>query len=264
MTIDPVKTGRQHAIFGEGVKQAAQRGDVSDQAGKDQRQQRKHQRRHAEGSQVMPRRVERRKRFDPFQVPQVPDVGQPGIVFGRIRGHGEQHHADVQERGRQDHDHQDAENFCSPEGKLLHAVGNAFKADERPRGDAGDLDDLRRRAAVRQKSRRQGRIAAKQSTDEADQDPQRKQHRHADHAAGNDPFKTRAEEGKQQHTRNGEQGFSKINVVAENGIELSKLEDPAQKIPGEQRQRPLYWFLSIQFPNQNQEKVFFLPKGGDQ
>ena len=124
------------------VQQPAQCHQVADQAGQDDSEQRQHQDHQSGIAQVMARRVESRNGLNAFQVSHVPDVIQPGGIFRRIGGNGQQGYKQVQHRRQDNRGDQDPADLFHRESVLFREMGDVLKADKGPRGNGRDADNL--------------------------------------------------------------------------------------------------------------------------
>ena len=123
---------RQDVVPTQREEQTAQGKGVSDEAGDDQTQQRQHQGPDAEAAEVAVRGIEGRQRLKALEVVQVPDVGEPAVVALGIGRHRQQRYHHVKhQRHHHDHKHQPRDPPVV-KAEFLHAVGDAFKADEGP------------------------------------------------------------------------------------------------------------------------------------
>ena len=193
----------QHALARQGVKQAAQRRDVADQAGHHQGEQRQRQRPHAEPAQVMIGGVEGGQGLEPVQAVQVADIGRPALILRRISRDGQQRDQDVQ-RQRADHgDQQQPADAPAVEIEFLRAVGHALEPDERPGRHEGDADGLRYRRSVGQEGRALRRAARRGCADQAHGDARREQAGQDDHQRLRRAPAPRAEQPRQRQRGGG-------------------------------------------------------------
>jgi len=237
MPVQRRKPGRQNLIFSQGVKQAAEGGGVADQTGDDQRQQGDHQDAHAEMPHVVPGGVKGGQGLEAVQIANVPDIFQPGAVFRRIGGHGQQRNEDIQRRGGYHRDRQDAEKPAVLKAELLRQMGYILKANEGPGGNDGDLDDLGNDAAFGHVSWIHGDVQPQESADKHHGDAQHKGDGQDHHQPRGGALARHQENCGEGDGRQRKQGFAKVNLIAEKRIQAPEAENVPQKIPRKEGQR---------------------------
>ena len=117
---------------------------------------------------------------------------------------------------------------------------NIFKSDERPGGNTRDPDDLHQLVLLRKHCRIHALPSCAmpcRHAEETYRDAYGKQQRHPDDQPQRQLLIFDADERGQQDKRHGQQDLTQIYIVSEDAVHRAKLEDPVQKIPGEQRQR---------------------------
>ena len=141
----------QNAVLGHRIAQTAESAQIADEARDHQRQQGRHQDIDARVPEIMVRGIESGQPGNPVKFIQAPDIIKPAAApFGICRD-AHQNDEDVQRRGDDQRDHQNAKHPAVFEVILRRGMGNAFKADKGPRGNERDAHDLAKGALVRNK-----------------------------------------------------------------------------------------------------------------
>ena len=117
--VQPGEAGGQDAVPRNGIIEPAQRAEVPDEAGEDQREQGEHQDHDAGIAQVMLCGIEGGKGVVPFELIQAADIVQPAGTYRGIGGDAQERDKDIQQRGGDHGDHQDPVEPAAAEPELL-------------------------------------------------------------------------------------------------------------------------------------------------
>ena len=228
---------RSLALTSGRVQNAAQGKHIPDQARQDDAEQREHQDGHARLPEIIICRIKRRNRLESFEIAHVPDIGQPAFVFRRIGGNGEHGDKQVERRGDQRGQDQDAARAFDREGVLLGEMRDILKADECPGRYDGDMDDLSERARPLRVQRgvAEAAVMPRYGDDGAYREADREDQRSGDHDIVGQAGASGAQNADEQHGADGQQRLAEPHLVTENMVMKTELEGFSQEKSGKKR-----------------------------
>ena len=138
-----------------------------------------------------------------------------------------QENEDVESRGNDEGDGENAEHVGVLEPVFCGRMGHALEADEGPGREECDAHDLLERVLVGNEGRlhrHTGAVMAQHGDDEAKRYPNGEEQRQHLHAAGRGLLALYAQKRDEADGEQCHQGFSQINLVAEYCVEVTELE----------------------------------------